>query len=670
MALGLLALGVTAAAPGGQSAQRLDPEAVLSARFGNDAAWYRVNIPLFASSDATLDSVYYYRWAVFRAHQRDLGTLGFITTEFLDDVGWQREPYASLNDASGFHIAEGRWLRDRRYAGDYIDFLHEQGGNDRHFSEAIADATYARFLVDGDLTAATRHLPVMRQTYALWDERFDFDRQLYWIEPLLDATEYTISSIDASGGIDGFRGGQAFRPSINAYMFANARAISRLSALSGDSATAADYAARAASLRDHLEASLWSPGLTHFIDRYQVGNDQVRAWDPIRGRELVGYLPWTFGLPADEARYAAAWKHLAPTELGGAFGLRTVEPSYRYYMRQYRYDKPTGLRECQWNGPVWPFQTTQVLLAMGNLIRDYRQHDVTRSEYIRLLRQYARLHFQGDRLDLEEDYDPATGKPIVGLARSHHYFHSGFDDLILGGVVGIRPREGDVLEVDPLAVDAPRDPVAMSWFIAQDVPYHGHLVTVVYDRGGTRFGGRAGLAVYVDGALAGSAATLSRIVVPVTRLAPPPIARPIDLAVELVRGQFPKPSASNDASAEMVHDAVDGRVMFFPESPNGWKTKAGSGEAWFAVDLGRAMPVAGAELAFFGDGKAFATPASYRLETWRDGAWRSVPADTSAPPLPNGVTGIPWPEREARRVRVVLQPQAGKQVRLVEFKLF
>ena len=44
-------------------------------------------------------------------------------------------------------------------------------------------------------------------------------------QPLLDATEYTISSIDASGGKDGFRGGDSFRPSINAYMYANARAI-------------------------------------------------------------------------------------------------------------------------------------------------------------------------------------------------------------------------------------------------------------------------------------------------------------------------------------------------------------------------------------------------------------------------------------------------------------
>ncbi|QYE33624.1 glycogen debranching protein (plasmid) [Polymorphobacter sp. PAMC 29334] len=665
-----MTLFAIAAAPFSQSSPRLDEESVLIAHFGNDAAWYRGNIPLFASSDTTLDSVYYYRWAVYRAHQRDLGAIGFITTEFLDDVGWQREPYASLNDASGFHIYEGRWLRNRRYADDYIDFLYERGGNDRHFSEAIADATYARFLVDGDLAGAASHLTVMRQTYALWDERFDFARQLYWIEPLLDATEYTIASIDASGGLDGFTGGQAFRPSINSYMFANARAISQLSALAGDQATAAEFAARAASLRIHVEASLWSPALDHFIDRYKVDNDTVHEWNPIRGRELVGYLPWTFGLPADEARFGAAWHHLSPSELGAPFGLRTVEPSYEYYMHQYRYDKLTGLRECQWNGPVWPFQTTQLLLAMGNLIRDYRQHGVTRSDYLRLLRQYARLHFQGDRLDIEEDYDPATGKPIVGLARSHHYFHSGFEDLILGGVVGIRPREDDVLEIDPLASDDASDLAPMSWFIAQDVPYHGHLVTVAYDRGGKHFGGTVGLAVYVDGALEASTPRLARIAIPLTRRAPVLIARPVDLAVELIRGQFPKPSVSNEASPKMVHDAVDGRVMFFRESPNGWEVEAGTTEAWFAVDLGRVMAVGSAELAFFVDDRRFAAPASYRLEFWRGGAWRAIPLIAGTTPLANGVTSIRWPALQTSQVRVVLRPQSGKQVRLVELKLF
>ena len=177
----------------------------------------------------------------------------------------------------------------------------------------------------------------------------------------------------------------------------------------------------------------------------------MHAWQPIRGRELVGYLPWTFELAPDDAEHAAAWKHLlSPAELGGRAGPRTVEPSYPDYMRQYRYDRATGLRECQWNGPTWPFQTTQALTGMANLLHDDHQDVVTRADYLRLLQQYATLHVQAGKLDLQEDYDPDTGQPIVGLPRSHHYNHSGYADLIITGLVGLRPRADDELEVDPL----------------------------------------------------------------------------------------------------------------------------------------------------------------------------------------------------------------------------
>lgn len=167
-AAGLLTLltgAASRAAPAsGVAPPHLDADAIVSERFGNDAAWYRGNLPVFASSDPRINAVYYYSWSIVRAHQRDLGEQGFVTTEFLNDVGWQREPYATLNDAIGFHIGEARWLRDRRHAADYIDYM-DRGGNDRHFSDYMADAVYGRYLADGDGNEATRHLSAMRHVY-------------------------------------------------------------------------------------------------------------------------------------------------------------------------------------------------------------------------------------------------------------------------------------------------------------------------------------------------------------------------------------------------------------------------------------------------------------------------------------------------------------------------
>jgi hypothetical protein len=656
----MAALGLASTA--GARPAALDSHRIAVERFGNDAPWYEDNIPFFESADPALDAVYYYRWSVVRAHQRDLGAQGYVTTEFLDDVSWQREPFATLNDASGFHLGETRWLRDRRYAADYIDYMY-QGGNDRHFTDYMADAVYGRYLVDGDRSEAIRHLSVMRHIYRAWDERFDFAKGLYWIEPLLDATEYTISSIDASGGKDGFRGGDAFRPSINAYMFANARALARLAGLAGNEAMAAEFAARAAALKTRVQEALWQPRFEHFVDRYKASNEHVKYWEPIRGRELVGYLPWTFELPDDDPRYAAAWKHLlSPAEFAGPAGLRTVGPGYEHYMRQYRYEGTAP--ECQWNGPVWPFQTTQVLLGLANLLNDYHQAAITRGDYLRLLRQYTAMHTQDGRLDIEEDYHPDTGRPIVGLARSHHYFHSGYIDLILSGLVGIRPRAEDALEVNPLLPDG----AALRWFRVQDVPYHGRLVSVTWDADGRHFGTR-GLSIEVDGKQVSHRPSIGRLTVPLQRRPAKPIVRPLDWAVQLVRGEYPRPSASSNADPEALHDAIDGRVWFYPELPNGWTSAPSPNPQWFMVDLGQPRPIQRAELAFFADGRRIATPVSYRFQVLTLTGWRDLRAQAE-PPLANGVTNAHWTPVRADKFRVVFDQRPGFAVRLVELKLF
>ncbi|MDX3899300.1 MAG: glycogen debranching protein [Sphingobium sp.] len=669
--LALAALPLAALLAGGASppspdvAASLDTRTIAAARFGNDADWYETRIPFFESADPRIDAVYYYRWGLFRAHQRDLGAQGYITTEFADDVDWQRHPFASLNDASGFHIAEGRWLNDRRFTDDYINFMYE-GGNDRHFTDHMADSVWGRYLVDGDRDAVLAHLRTMRHIYRLWDEKFDFDKGLYFVEPLLDATEYTVSSIDASGGKDGFRGGDSFRPSVNSYMFANARALSRMAGMAGDTAMAREYAGRAEALRKRVLADLWNPKLEHFTDRHQLTNEYVKYWDPIRNRELVGYLPWMFDLVPDEAKYSKAWTHLLdPDSLAGKAGMRTVEKGYEYYMRQYRYLGTAP--ECQWNGPIWPYQTTQVLTGMANLLDHYDERGpVARSIWMDELRKYTQMHFQGGKLDLEEDYHPETGKPIVGLDRSHHYFHSGYLDLILTGLVGIRPRADDVLEVNPL-LPATGDAQALNWFRVERVPYHGHLVSVTWDAEGSRYG-RKGLTVAADGVELAHRDTLSRIEVPLARKVNAAIVRETNLAVQLVRGSFPKPSASSGTDAEKLHDGIDGRAWFYPELPNGWDSVPSTKPQWYSVDFGKSVTLGRTELAFFDDGKGFATPRRVAVEVWQSGRWHRVGAAAKA--IANGVTQVRWPALEGERIRVTMTPSNGRAIRLAELKAF
>ncbi len=657
---------------------------IAAKHYGADAPWYVDNIPFLVIDDPLLEKVYYYRWQVYRSHLREIGSQGVMVTEFLDNVPWGRQPYTDLNDSSPFHLLEGRWLRSPAVVNSTIEHLYTGYGNDRHFSEAVAAATLETVKVTGDTRPALRNLSAMMYVYNGWDDHLDRARNLYWIQPIDDATEYTISSIDATGAgfIDepskdqnenGFFKGFAFRPSINVYQYANALAIAQFAELKGRNDVAADYRRRAEAVRKAVLEQLWNPSMQHFVDRHQRTTKYVKEGEFVRGRELVGYTPWLYKLPPTDApQYAEAWRHaLDPKELAGPRGLRTVEPSYPRYMVQYRYDGPTGLPECQWNGPSWPFQNSQTLTGMANLLDDYKQSVVTPADYLKLLRQYAQQHLAADgHPDLQEDYNPDTGAPIVGLPRSHHYNHSTFNDLILGGLIGIRPSLDDKLVLKPLI---PANS-SIRYFALDRFVYHGHNVGIVYDADGTRFGIGKGLSVYVDGQRAAGPAPLGELIVAVPKSKQPatPAMSQYDLAVNIGEPHGPQPTASSTVTPGSPAEAIDGRLWFFPENPNGWSPEPGK-PSWFAVHFGRDEKVSSAELYFFADGKGYLPPTNYTLECKSADSWHELSDQHRDPaaPLANGRNRVTFTPAQCSALRVSLQgPAAPANLRLIELKAF
>jgi hypothetical protein len=692
--LGLIALslGVAFAV---HAQPNLPRKSIATKYFGADAPWYLRNIPFFEIDDQEIQEVYYYRWKVFRSHIREIGPEGTTLLEFLDNVPWARQPFTDLNDSASFHILEGRWLRDPAIIDSLIDHLYTGGANDRHFSESVAAATESRTRVTGDTSPGLRHLADMRAIFAQWDDHFDRARGLYWIEPLLDATEYTIASIDASGAgftqepsldqnHNGFTGGFAFRPSINSYQYANALAIARFAALAGFPELAHDFSRRAADLRNAVLEQLWNPSLVHFVDRYQRSTEHVTSGEFIRGRELVGYVPWAFELPPTNTNlpghFADAWRHvLVSTEFAGAHGLRTVEPSYARYMTQYRYESATGKPECQWNGPSWPFQTSQVLTGLANLLDDYSQSVITPADYLRLLRQYTRQHLVGDDPpDIQEDYDPDSGRPIVGLARSHHYEHSTYVDLILNGLIGIRPRGDEILEIAPLIPAEPRTggrPIR--YFALQNLAYHGHDIGIFYDADGVRYAVGRGLSVFVDCQRSYGPAPIERIAIPLRARTAAAIKalRRVDLAVNPGIAAGPIASASSVAPTSAISEAIDGRLWFFPSNPNGWSPAAtiGKSSSWYGVDLRQSRVIGSVELYFFADGAVFIPPRALRLQFQSPNGWQDIPSQRRTPqkPLANGENDINFPPLTAQKLRVVFSNPASRgNFRLIEMKVF
>ncbi|WP_343590891.1 glycosyl hydrolase family 65 protein [Flavobacterium sp.] len=551
--------------------------------YGNDSDWYVKNIPFFEISDKEIEDVYYYRWEVYKAHLRNIGDYGYVVTEFLNAMSWDHKPYNTLNAATVFHIYEGRWLKDRLYLTNYIDFMYQHGGNNRRYTESIADATYANYLINQDKDFITKQLPSMMKIDSDWQDHYDASKKLYFVEPVMDATENTISSIDASGGTDGFTGGDGFRPSINSYMYANALAISKIALLKGDNETADKYNRKGLEQKQNFQDKLWNPTLGHFTDRFKVNNEFVKYWDFIRGRELVGFVPWVYNLPDDNEKYNSAWLRLrSPEHFGGAYGLRTVEPSYQYYMKQYRFG-PNGAKECQWNGPSWPYQTTQVLLGMANLLNNYNQNEITKKDYWEILKQYANQHYKNGKLNILENYYPDEKGAIADFdQRSEHYNHSEFNDLIITGLCGIRPAEGNKLEINPLVENN------LTYFCLENVRYHGQNLTILYDKNGNHYKKGKGLSVYLDGKMVVKPSVLGKKIINLSKSKniDQPSKGELNLAVNIREKDFPKVASSNSDTKDL-NKLNDGRIWYFDNVRNYYENKIfAEKENWIEIDFG------------------------------------------------------------------------------------
>jgi len=119
-------------------------------------------------------------------------------------------------------------------------------------------------------------------------------------------------------------------------------------------------------------------------------------------------------------------------------------------------------------------------------------------------------------INASENLDPDSGRWIArdilhalgrpDKDRGRDYNHSGFCDLVVTSLVGLRPRADRVVEVNPLVPEG-------SWdsFCLDGVPYHGRQLTVLYDRDGRRYGRGAGLRVLVDGVEVAAAGRLGRL---------------------------------------------------------------------------------------------------------------------------------------------------------------
>lgn len=450
-------------------------------------SWMQKNIPLFECPQQNFEEIFYYRWWTLRKHIKKTEK-GFVFTEFLVQRSYA-DKYNLISSGLGHHIYESRWLHDKTYQDNNLHVWYR--GNDgkplkklRFYSSWNMDAVYNRYLVNGDKQFLLDLYPDLKADYAAWEQERKGSDGLFWQYDVRDAMEETIS---------GGRNEKNPRPSINGYMFGNANALAAMATMSSDKEGAALFKRKADSLKQLTQATLWHRNHTFFEVRKEKGDTLSNV------KEEIGFIPWYFNMP--DSNYSVAWKSLTDTKTFCApFGITTADRSHPEF-------RTHGCCKCEWDGAVWPFATAQTLTAMANLLNNYQQAYVADSNYFSLLNTYVESQYYRGRPYIGEYLDEKTGYWLKGdEERSRYYNHSTFNDLVITGLIGLRPRPDDIIEVNPLLPAG-----KWKWFCLDNALYHGKIITIVWDEDGTKYKKGKGLMVFVDGRKVASAAGLERI---------------------------------------------------------------------------------------------------------------------------------------------------------------
>jgi len=451
--------------------------------------WMTQNVPLFDCPQKSFEEMWYYRWWTLRKHI-ELTPVGYAMTEFLVNRNYA-DKWKLISSAVGHHIHESRWLRDTTYLDQIVDtWYHGNDGKPMEkllkYSSWIAHSLWERYKVTGSKKWYFDMQPSLEWEYDQWETTHTRNGGFYWQEDVRDAMEETIS---------GGRRKKYLRPSINAYMYGNAMAIGNFLALADSADKAKTYFDKAADLRERVHEKLWNEQ-HQFFETHRVDSSS-------NVREAIGFMPWYTHMAKDNPKYGAAWLQAAdPQGFSAPYGLTTAE-------RRHPQFRSHGVGQCEWDGAVWPFATSQTLTAMANYLNDYSNPVITDSLYFAEMEKYVQSQHKRGKPYIGEYLDETTGYWLKGdQERSRYYNHSTFCDLVITGICGLRPRADQTLEVRPLLPDGKWD-----YFCLDNVSYHGHNVTIVYDRYGTRYHVGKGLRVYVDGQLAGQRDSLGKLTI-------------------------------------------------------------------------------------------------------------------------------------------------------------
>ena len=667
----------------------LDRQAIIRSQqfFDNqDWDWYVENIPFLDCPDEQIQTTYYYRWELITKHLTyGNPDTGYLFTEFIDRPFWSGA-YGAISCPAGHQLYEARWLRSGTIAKDYGRYwVNTPGAQPRNYSTWLADSVLAVDAIHPDPEHVRGLLDKLIANYEGWKKRhYDEAVGLFWQTGHDDGMEFNIASRQTQ---DILRGAPSYRPSFNAYMWADAKAIASIAARYGKADIEREFDDFADKLRASMLTKLWDEKRKFFFpmfkndenrDGYQIAAGTLvyqegRFAGDDHGRELIGYVPWQFPMLEPNSPYEQAWAKLMDSDgFFADFGPTTVERNDPMFLLQKSC--------CWWSGQSWPYASTQTLKALANVLQRSETKIVSPADYVRLLEIYASSHRKDGKPYLAEALHPDTGsfEGHDGYNHSEHYFHSGFCDLVITGLVGVQPVHGDELVLHPLA------PSAWDYLALDGLMLRGREVSIVWDRTGERYQRGKGFMVFVDGKQVAQQAELGPI-----RVALP--ARPVSAAKEPQRivnhlvnndgNYYPRVQATSTRPGTSIAKLQDGNYWYMQHPPNRWES-ATSEPVSIEIEFGMPRQIQSLSMHFLDDSIEYrghgaepdvskaqvVVPRSVKLEGYRQGSWEVLDHRMQEVIRGKHPTKFGIASSSFERIRIELTPQAGKRVGLTEIE--
>ncbi len=448
------------------------------------------NAPRLYCPDKTIEDTFAFRTWVMRKHIRKTDA-GFLITEFLPDVYWAGK-YNTINAPLVHHLNEFRWLKNADDFLDYISFFIKGEGSAYSYHVPALKEMCDFCFVTGNERFLSENIEALEKYFEGWEESHLTKNGLYWSIDDREGTEYSISGTTTENKFP-----KGLRPIMNSCMYADALALSKISK-KGEY-----YREKAENIKRLMDEKLWDGSFYKAIHPLDGEVDRELDFRDIppecNAKELMGYMPWVYGMPDSEKAFVFA--DLKDERVFKAkTGLSTADRSNARYM--YPVHKP-----CSWNGKVWPFATSIAVNAVIELLRSYTQSVMTDGDLYELIKVYAEMHYiydeQGNKKNFIDEvmlpdahiwdaheWLKGTDYPLHcgGPDRGKDYNHSTFIDLVLRGLCGVDERT-EALTVKP------RIAGIWKWFKIENLTYRKRTYTVYYDEDGTVFGKGKGIII-------------------------------------------------------------------------------------------------------------------------------------------------------------------------------